>query len=307
MGFHADVVGLFERGSGGRAYANQVNAAMVVCAGVPSFFRLRIPSPWFHLPGTIEATSYYDTRRLKTTLERFVDFDRVNADKKDTRLSLGAVNVRSGNLVYFDNETQLIEPEHVMASGALPPGLPAIEIEGEHYWDGGLVSNTPFQWLVTNTRVTEERLPDALVFQVDLWSARGDFPRSMAEVTTRLKEIQYSSRTRAFTDFVKRLHQVEHSVAGLLEQLPEEFRRSEEAKFLASIAKPHAYNLVHLIYRPRGYEGDSKDYEFSRVSMAEHWRSGYADTMRTLRHPEVLERAGNGKELTIFDFAGDGD
>jgi NTE family protein len=307
MGFHADVVGLFERGSGGRAYANQVNAAMVVCAGVPSFFRLRIPSPWFHLPGTIEATSYYDTRRLKTTLERFVDFDRVNADKKDTRLSLGAVNVRSGNLVYFDNETQLIEPEHVMASGALPPGLPAIEIEGEHYWDGGLVSNTPFQWLVTNTRVTEEQLPDALVFQVDLWSARGDFPRSMAEVTTRLKEIQYSSRTRAFTDFVKRLHKVESSVAALLEQLPEEFKRSEDAKFLASIAKRHAYNLVHLIYRPRGYEGDSKDYEFSRLSVAEHWSSGYSDTMRTLRHPEVLELTGNGKEFTIFDFAADHD
>jgi NTE family protein len=303
MGFHAEVV---ERGKAARAYANQVNAAMVVCVGVPSFFRLRIPNPWFHPPGTIEATSYYDTRRLKTTLERFVDFDRVNADNKDTRLSLGAVNVRSGNLVYFDNGTQVIEPEHVMASGALPPGLPAIEIEGEHYWDGGLVSNTPFQWLVTNTRVAEDRLPDALVFQVDLWSARGDFPRSMAEVTTRLKEIQYSSRTRAFTDFVKRLHKVESSVATLLEQLPEEFKRSEEAKFLASIAKRHAYNLVHLIYRPRGYDGDSKDYEFSRHSMEEHWRSGYSDTC-TLHHPEVLERAGNGKEFTIFDFAGDGD
>jgi NTE family protein len=307
MGFHAEVVGLFERAKAARAYANQVNAAMVVCAGAPGFFRLRIPSPWFHPAGTIDATSYYDTRRLKTTLERYVDFDRVNADKKGTRLSLGAVNVRSGNLVYFDNETQVIKPEHVMASGALPPGLPAIEIEGEYYWDGGLVSNTPFQWLVTNTRVTEERLPDALVFQVDLWSARGNFPRSMAEVTTRLKEIQYSSRTRAFTDFVKRLHKVEHSVAALLEQLPEEFKRSEEARFLASIAKPHAYNLVHLIYRPRGYEGDSKDYEFSRVSMAEHWRSGYADTTRTLRHPEVLERTGNGKQFTIFDFAGDDD
>jgi len=306
MGFHAEV-GLFEGSKAARAYANQVNAAMVVCAGVPSFFRLRFPNPWFHPPGTIGATSYYNTRWLKATLERFVDFDRVNANKKETRLSLGAVNVRSGNLVYFDNMTQVIGPEHVMASGALPPALPAIEIEGEHYWDGGLVSNTPFQWLVTNTHVTEERLPDALVFQVDLWRARGDFPRSMAEVTTRLKDIQYSSRTRAFTDFVKRLHKVESSVAALLEQLPEEFKQSDEAKFLASIAKRHAYNLVHLIYRPRGYEGDSKDYEFSRPSMTEHWRSGYSDTVRTLRHPEVLERTGNGKEFTIFDFAGDGD
>jgi NTE family protein len=306
MGFHADLFGLFEPVEAARAHANQLSAAMVACAGTPGFFSPRVVNPWFQPPGSIEATSYFDTRPLKATLERFVDFDRVNADRQDTRLSLGAVNVRSGNLVYFDTATEVIGPEHVMASGALPPGLPAIEIEGEHYWDGGLVSNTPFQWLVTNTRVTQQRLPDALVFQVDLWSAGGDFPRNMAEVTTRQKEIQYSSRTRAFTDFVKRLHKVEHSVATLLERLPEEFKQSEEAKFLASTAGRHAYNLVHLIYRPSGYEGDSKDYEFSRHSMAEHWRSGYDDAMRALRHPEVLERAGNGEELSIFDFSADG-
>jgi NTE family protein len=307
MGFDADVVGLFERGEAARALANQVSAATVACAGTPGFFSPRLPNPWFHPPGTIEATSYYDTRPLKATLERFVDFDRVNSDNCDTRLSLGAVNVRSGNLVYFDPGTQVIGPEHVMASGALPPGFPAIEIEGEHYWDGGLVSNTPLQWLVTNTRVTGQRMPDALVFQVDLWSARGEFPRNLAEVATRQKEIQYSSRTRAFTNFLKLLHGVEYSVATLLDQLPDEFKRSDEAKYLASISQRRAYNLVHLIYRPRGYEGDSKDYEFSRVSMAEHWRSGYHDAMRTLRHPEVLERAGNGHELTIFDFTGDRD
>ncbi|WP_371260601.1 patatin-like phospholipase family protein [Bradyrhizobium sp. Ec3.3] len=307
MGFDADGVGLFERGEAARALANQVSAVTVAFAGTPGFFRPRLPNPWFHPPGTIEATSYYDTRPLRATLERYVDFDRINSDSYDTRLSLGAVNVRSGNLVYFDPGTQVIGPEHVMASGALPPGFPAIEIEGEHYWDGGLVSNTPLQWLVTNTRVTGERMPDALVFQVDLWSARGEFPRNLPEVATRQKEIQYSSRTRAFTNFIKLLHKVEYSVATLLDQLPDEFKQSEEAKFLASRAQRHAYNLVHLIYRPRGYEGDSKDYEFSRVSMAEHWRSGYHDTIRTLRHPEVLERAGNGEELSIFDFAGDRD
>ena len=307
MGIDADVVGLFERGEAARALANQVSAVTVACAGTPGFFRPRLPNPWFHPPGTIEATSYYDTRPLKATLERFVDFDRVNSDNCDTRLSLGAVNVRSGNLVYFDPRTQVIGPEHVMASGALPPGFPAIEIEGEHYWDGGLVSNTPLQWLVTNTRVTGQRMPDALVFQVDLWSARGEFPRNLAEVATRQKEIQYSSRTRAFTNFIKLLHKVEYSVATLLEQLPEEFKRSEEARFLASIAQRHAYNLVHLIYRPRGYEGDSKDYEFSRLSMAEHWRSGHSGAMRSLHHHEVFERAGNGNEITIFDFTGDRD
>jgi NTE family protein len=307
MGFDADVGGLFERGEAARTLANQVSAVTVACAGTPGFFMPRLLNPWFHPPGTIEATSYYDTRPLKATLERFVDFDRVNSDNSDTRLSLGAVNVRSGNLVYFDPGTQVIGPEHVMASGALPPGFPAIEIEGEHYWDGGLVSNTPLQWLVTNSRVTGQRMSDALVFQVDLWSARGEFPRNLAEVATRQKEIQYSSRTRAFTNFLKLLHRVEYSVATLLDQLPDEFKRSDEAKFLASTSQRRAYNLVQLIYRPRSYEGDSKDYEFSRVSMAEHWRSGYHDTIRTLRHPEVLERAGNGEELTIFDFAGDRD
>ena len=307
MGFDTDFVGFFGRGEAVRAFANQVSAVTVATAGAPGFFRPRILNPWLHPPGAIEATSYYDTRPLRATLERFVDFDRVNSEKYDTRLSLGAVNVRTGNLVYFDTGTQVIGPEHVMASGALPPGFPAIEIEGEHYWDGGLVSNTPLQWLVTNSRVTGQRVPDALVFQVDLWSARGEFPRNLAEVATRQKDIQYSSRTRAFTDFIKKLHKVEHSVATLLDQLPEEFKQSEEAKFLASIAQRHAYNLVHLIYRPRGFEGDSKDYEFSRLSMAEHWRSGYYDAMRSLRHPEVLERAGNGEEISIFDFAGDGD
>jgi NTE family protein len=306
-GFDTDFVGLFGPGEAGRALANQVCAVTVATAGTPGFFRPRIPNPWFDPPGTIEATSYYDTRPLRATLERFVDFERVNSETNDTRLSLGAVNVRSGNLVYFDTGTQVIGPEHVMASGALPPCFPAIEIEGEHYWDGGLVSNTPLQWLVMNTRVTGQRLPDALVFQIDLWNARGEFPRNLAEVATRQKEIQYSSRTRAFTDFIKKMHKVESSVATLLDQLPEEFKQSEEAKFLASIAQRRAYNLVHLIYRPRGFEGDSKDYEFSRLSMAEHWRSGYYDAMHTLRHPEVLERAGNGDEITIFDFAGGGD
>jgi NTE family protein len=304
MGFHADVFGLFERGDA-RILANQMSAAMVAYAGAPGFFRPRVTNPWFHAPGTIEATSYYDTQPLSTTLERFIDFDRINSDRKDTRLSLGAVNVRTGNLAYFDTGTQVIGPEHVMASGALPPGFPAVEIEGEYYWDGGLVSNTPLQWLVTDSRVTGRRLPDALVFQVDLWSARGEFPRNLPEVATRQKEIQYSSRTRAFTDFIKRLHKMEYSVATLLDQLPDEFKQSEEARFLASVAERHAYNLVHLIYRPRGYEGDSKDYEFSRLSMSEHWRSGHDDAIRTLLHPEVLERAGNGKEVTIFDFAAD--
>ena len=153
-------------------------------------------TPWLVPGGTLEATSFYDTRALKQTLERLVDFDRLNTGM--TRFSAGAVNVRTGNFVYFDNSTHTIGPEHVMASGALPPGFPAIEIEGEQYWDGGLVSNTPLQWMA-------ETAPrrDTLTFQVDLWSARGDFPHNMLDVMTREKEICFSSRTRAGTDQFK--------------------------------------------------------------------------------------------------------
>ena len=166
---------------------------------VPPAFRPRIPNPWFHPPGTVEATSFYDTLRLKATLEALIDFDRLNSDHAKPRLSLGAVNVRSGNLVYFDSSRQVIKPEHVMASGALPPGFPAVEIEGEHYWDGGLVSNTPLQWIAMTQMPAWTRL-----FSKSICGARrARFPRNLAEVITRLKEIQYSSRTRAFTDFFK--------------------------------------------------------------------------------------------------------
>ena len=296
LGFDADAMGLL-RGEAARTITNQVSAALAASRGASNFFQPRIPNPWLQPPGTIEATSYYDTRPLRATLERLVDFDRINSDQNEMRLSLGAVNVRSGNLVYFDTPTCRIRPEHVIASGALPPGFPAIEIDGEYFWDGGLVSNTPLQWLAA-----EEQLPDTLLFQIDLWSARGEFPRNMAEVATRQKEIQYSSRTRAFTDFIKTLHQVKYATAALLDRLPEESRQSYEAEFLASIGRRHAYNLVHLIYRPKGYEGDSKDYEFSRLSMREHWRAGYYDTIRTLRHPEVLARCTSRDGISIFDF-----
>jgi NTE family protein len=187
-----------------------------------------------------------------------------------------------------------------MASGALPPGFPAIEIEGEHYWDGGLVSNTPLQWVVDS-----RPRRDTLAFQVDLWSARGEFPRNMHDVLTREKEIRYSSRTRAGTDQFKHVQKLRGAVASLLDELPEELRNSPEARILAAEADRKVYNIVHLIYRARNYEGHSKDYEFSRASMEEHWRAGYHDARRTLRHPEVLERPTNHEGVFTFDLAAD--
>jgi len=293
---------LLVRGDSARGSVNQMNAVTALMSGAPGFFRPRVPNPWLHPPGTLEATSYYETAPLKSTLESLIDFELVNAQNAKTRLSLGAVNVRSGNLIYFDSPSHVIRPEHVMASGALPPGFPAIEIEGEHYWDGGLVSNTPLQWIA----MTQNRPPDTLVFQVDLWSARGEFPRNMAEVATRQKEIQYSSRTRAFTDYFKQVAKLRNMLAVLLEELPEEMRQREEVKYLSAVADRHAANIVQLIYRAKGYEGDSKDYEFSRRSMEDHWRAGYYDAVHALRHPEIFERSSSPYEtLVIFDFSRD--
>ena len=295
----AQLLDSFAQGDTTRQILNQTSALSALIAGAPGFFDLRFPAPWFRPVGTPHATSFYDTTRLTTTLERLIDFERINAGT--TRLSVGAVNVRTGNFVYFDTTTHTIGPHHVMASGALPPGFPAVEIEGEHYWDGGLVSNTPLQWVAESS----PRL-DTLAFQVDLWSARGELPRTMAEVATRHKEIQYSSRTRAGTDTFKHIQRIRRALADLHDKLPEELRHTPEARFLQPIADRKVYNLVHLIYRAKGYEGDSKDYDFSRASMREHWRAGYHDAVRTLRHPEVLARPRNDEGVSIFDLAQDG-
>jgi NTE family protein len=292
---------LTESGDIARGFVNQMCAALALVAGAPGFFQPRIPNPWFHPLGAAGATSYYDTTQLKATLASLVDFDRVNSEHAKPRLSLGAVNVRSGNLIYFDSPTHVIKPEHVMASGALPPGFPAIEIEDKHYWDGGLVSNTPLQWIAMT-----QNPPDSLVFQVDLWSPSGELPRNLADVATRQKEIQYSSRTRAFTDYFKDVTRLHNIIAELLDELRVEMKQNERVKFLSSNVERHADNLVQLIYRPKGYEGDSKDYEFSRRSMEEHWRAGYHDAVDALRHPEIYKRATDRYEtLVTFDFGRD--
>ena len=229
-----------------------------------------------------------------------MDFDRINAGM--TRFSAGAVNVRTGNFVCFDTNTHKIAPEHVMASGALPPGFPAIEIDGEHYWDGGLVSNTPLQWVIESN----PRREDTLAFQVDLWSSQGALPRNLPEVATRHKEIQFSSRTRASTEQFKSVHRVQRALAALLRRLPPDLEENDDLKILKSVASDKVYNIVQLIYRAQNYEGHSKDHEFSRLSMQDHWRAGYHDAVRTLRHPEVLTRPTSLDGVFTFDLERDG-
>jgi len=277
---------------------NLLSAMRTIITGIPGFFKPRSLAPWLEPQGAIAATSFYDFAPLKATLESLIDFDRINS--RETCFNVGAVHVKSGDFVNFCNHDYKIGPEHVMASGALPPGFPAVEVAGEYYWDGGLISNTPLQWVVDS-----ESYMDTLIFQVDLWSADGEFPQNMADVYTRQKDIQYSSRTRANTDHFKNAHKMRHSLATLLEKLPPELKKLPEAKLLATRADTKVYNIVHLIYHNKTYEGYSKDIEFSRLSMEAHWQSGYNDTINTLKHPEVLRRPHNCEGIAIFDFSRD--
>jgi NTE family protein len=280
-------------------FVNQSRALGILVGGAPGFFTPRLPPPYLYPRGEPQALSWYDVTPLAATLERLVDFARI--DDGDPRFSVGAVNVRTGNFVYFDSTTHQIGPEHVMASGSLPPGFPATVIDGEHYWDGGLVSNTPLQW-VLDSRPRH----DTLVFQIDLWNARGELPRDLTEVELRQKEIRFSSRTRAATDQFKQQQLLRRTTAKLLAQLPPELRQTPEAQRLAAEADEKVYNIIQLIYHARNYEGSSKDYEFSRRTMEEHWTAGYNDAVRTLRHPVVLQRPDGMDGVFTFDLAVDG-
>lgn len=282
-----------------RQAAIRWSGMLALLHGAPGLYSPRTLPPWLQPAGTPGATSFYDTSVLKGTLERLIDFDRINSG--EMRFSVGAVNVTTGNFVYFDNRTHQISAEHIMASGALPPGFPAIEIEGEHYWDGGLVSNTPLQWVLES-----EQRQDTLAFQVDLWSARGTLPRTLGEVVTRQKDIQYSSRTRANSDQFKKVQQLRNALAGLFADLPESLKATPEFALLKPEAERKVYNIIQLIYRSKQFEEESKDFEFSRQTMEDHWTAGRNDTTRTLRHPEVLERPTSADGVFSFDVAAHG-
>src|SRR5262249_9405194 len=252
-------------GDQGRALYNETSAAIVATLGVSGFFRPRLPGPWLSLPGTAEALSYYDTAPLRETLLRLVDFDLLNSGA--VRLSVGAVNVTTGNLTIFDNTQRRIGPEHIMASGALPPGFPPVIVDGEPFWDGGLVSNTPLRFVLD-----EETVDDLLIFQVDLFNARGSMPQTLLDAAAREKDIRYSSRTRLNTDANLTLHRAKVALRELLKALPDNCPVDRE--LLARLARENAVTVVQLIYRQKPYEGHSKDYEFSRQTMLDHWASG---------------------------------
>jgi NTE family protein len=286
----------------GRSLFNETSAALIATFGVPGFFQPRFPPAPLWPQGSPQSLSYYDTAPLRKTLERLVDFDRINDLK--TRLSVGAVSVTTGNFRYFDNVEfkklgKKIGPEHIMASGALPPGFPSIEIEGEHFWDGGISSNTPLDYVV------EDLTEDLLIFQVDLFSARGPLPVSLLEAAEREKDIRFSSRTRMNTDKNRQIHNARMALRELIDRLPEHLKNDPSLDILRKISKENTVTVVHLIYRSKNYESSSKDYDFSHVGMVEHWGAGVRDVHLSMRHKDWLERPQSGETMVTYDLTGD--
>ncbi len=273
-----------------RQWQGQMEALRAIVEGQRGFFHPRADL-LLHAP---HFESFYDTTPLRATLQELVDFDRLNDGP--VHLSVAAVDVENGNFEVFDNRQRRIGPEHIMASGALPPGFPPVQVEGRWYWDGGLVSNTPLmQVLGGHPRA------HTLVFQVDLWSAQGERPRALGQVLSRQKDIQYSSRTRATTDLLQRAHQQRHILRELLARIPAS-RRDALCAEVEAMARDERYNVVHLIYRDKRFDGQEKDYQFGRRAMLRHWRSGLADTRASLAHDDWFALPGADQAFVTHDL-----
>lgn len=276
-----------------RPTMNQMAAASAMFFGIPGFFVPRMPPPQFALEGTLAALSYYDTEPLRATLENLVDFDRINAG--EVRLSLGAVNACSGESVYFDSETHTITASHVMASGALPPGFPPVEIDGEYYFDGGIMSNTPARYVAKDFRLS------ALVVQVDLFSGLGELPRNLNQVAERVKDIQFQSKTRFSVDEIRKLEQMRSTLASVLARLPASLRKDPQVRKLEEISRRGRLSIIHLVNRYNTKSSDFKDYEFSRATVNDLWQGGHEDIQKVLEHPESCRVTELGNGVRILD------
>jgi len=278
-----------------RPMLNQLSAASVMAQGVPGFFRPRVPPACFAPNGTPGALSVYDTSPLKATLEELVDFDLIN--RRAVRLSLGAANVRTGNSCYFDNHRTQLGPDHVRASGALPPGFPPVRIDGEDYWDGGIVTNTPLAYVVDQRPLTS-----AVFFQVDVFNARGELPLNLDQVQERAKDIQYSSKRRLNLERVKYLGDLRAAVGRLTSKLPPELRSDPDVKFLETFCDKRDWSIGLFINRRLEHAGPTKDYEFSRATVDELWAAGLQDVRRAAGNLDDLQPQELQPGVRLYDF-----
>ncbi|MGE5798862.1 MAG: patatin-like phospholipase family protein [Syntrophaceae bacterium] len=278
-----------------RPALNNLSAAAVMSFGIPAFFIPRVPPPVFAADNSPGALSYYDTSPLNRTLEELVDFDLINSRK--VRLSLGAVNIREGQSVYFDNSYTRISADHVRASGSLPSGFPLVTIDGEHYWDGGIVSNSPLAY------VTDEKpRTRVLIIEVDVFNARGKLPRNLDQVMERAKDIQYASKMRLNTDHFRELGEMRAALGRLLCKLPAGLMNDPDAQKLASACDEREFTIARLINRRTTKSGSTKDYEFSRATVDEAWAAGLEDVRYSKANIEWTQPMDLGPGVRVYDL-----
>ena len=253
--------------------------AMTVMGGLDAFFR---PNPWaclgMQVPLGSELAGYYSTEPLEKTLGELLDPELMNAGRP--RLTVGAANVQTGQMRYFDSREDVLTVRHVMASGALPPAFPAIRIDGELYWDGGILSNTPVEAVFD-----DKPRRSGVVFAVHMWAPNGPEPDSIWSVLSRQKDLQYSSRAITHIARQKQIHKLRHIIADLAGRLPPEVRATNEVGALAAYGCPTQMHVIRLLAPPLAGEDHAKDIDFSPLGIKARWEAGYADTAR------VLERA----------------
>ena len=272
------------------------NAALGSVVGVPGLFVPRVPPPAFMPDGAPGALSIYDVAPLRTTLGRLVDFELIK--RREVRLSVGTVNVRTGDATYFDSMRTRIGAEHVLASAALPPAFAPVEIDGECYWDGGIVSNTPLWYAVEHSPAG-----NVLVVQVDLFSAEGELPQNLDQIMERHKDIMYSSKTRFLdTAHGRDIQRQRGALRRLLRKLPPHLKSDRDVKVLEAAGRRGHIDIVHLINRRYCYMGYTKDYEFSRASVNELWRAGLDDAKRVIANPQRLVRTDLSDSVRVYDL-----
>ncbi len=281
-----------------RTLHHKITSLQGVLFGQPNFFVPRFPGPQLHPRGSIAATSYYDTSRLKSTLKKYIDFDRINA--KEMRLILGATRVKDGEHVFFDNANMRITPEHVMASGAMPPGFPGVRLEGDLYWDGGCVANTPLEQLFRS-----KKDENTLVFMVDLFTPFGDEPQDMEDVTIRSKDILYTSRTSHHIDHVIDRHNLSVALQEALNSMPETQKKIELQKSLRKIGNEYGhFDIVHIIYDSTKHKISSRDCEFSKSSLKSRSKYGFEDTEKILTQAPWLKDRSINQAARVHKFIG---
>lgn len=250
--------------------------AMTVARGLEAFFR---PNPWAFLgmqvPLGSELAGYYATDPLEKTLGELLDPDLMNAGRP--RLTVGAANVQTGQMRYFDSRDDVLTARHVMASGALPPAFPAVRIDGELYWDGGILSNTPVEAVFD-----DKPRRSGVVFAVHMWAPTGPEPDSIWSVMSRQKDLQYSSRAITHIARQKQIHKLRHVISELAAKLPPEVRATNEAAELAAYGCGTQMHVIRLLAPPLAGEDHSKDIDFSPGGIRTRWEAGYEHTARVL-------------------------